>query len=147
MADATKKAITIDWLLRNNYRQLKCVLAEEIGHILFPPRPAHIRYHSKDFIHEDCIEMGNTTVIVDQDERKARKWAAKVLMPDDEFWQALREGTNTIYRLAEWFDVEEWFVLMKIGYVRVQARESGIKLKWRDIINREQSKRTPDKGL
>jgi len=147
MADAANKTITLDWLLRGNYRQLKCILAEEIGHILFPPRPGHIRYHSKRFIHADHIDRSLTKAIVAQDERKARQWAANILMPDDEFWRALREGANTVYRLAEWFDVEEWFVLMKIGYVRLQARESGVKLKWRDIIKRDISAWTPEKGL
>jgi len=90
---------------------------------------------------------GNTKAIVGQDERKARKWASNVLMPDDEFWQALGGGANTIYRLTEWFDVEEWFVLMKIGYVRMQARETGTKIKWREIISREQSSKTPERGF
>lgn len=147
MADASIRVATLDSSLRFDWRQQKCILAEEIGHILFPPRSGHVRYHSKSFIYSDCIDRSLTKIIVAQDERKALQWATSVLMPDVEFWGAVKDGANTVYQLAEWFNVEEWFVLLKIGFIRRQAREEGQRLKWRDIISREPSECMPEKGF
>jgi len=137
-ADASNKIITLDISLRENTRESKCVLAEEIGHILYPPRPGHIRYHSRGYWqieHHDRSLMG---VIVAQDERKALDWATRVLIPDDEFWQANKEcGMDKIYLLVDWFDVEPWVVNLKIGYLRRKRKAAGEKLKWRDIIKRD----------
>lgn len=138
-ADAADKIITLDQALRNEPQKLKCVLAEEIGHILFPPRPGHVRYHSKKYIDVDCISRSNVKAIVAQDERKALQWATDVLIPDDQFWEAIKGGASTVYLLADWFDVERWFILVKVGFIRRQARDDGQKLRWRDIIKRNSS--------
>jgi hypothetical protein len=135
-ADADKRIVTLDFSLLDKPRELKCVLAEEIGHILFPARPGHVRYHSEEFIYLDHDEQCNIKAIVAQDERKALQWATSVLIPDVEFWRVKESGVDTIYGFAEWFDVEEWFVRLKIGYLRMKAREDGQRLKWRDIIRR-----------
>lgn len=136
MADASIRTILLDVTLNKRPRQLKCVMAEEIGHIIYPPRPGHIRYHSKQYMDRDCIDRSNIRAIVAQDERKALLWATNVLIPDVEFWRVIREGENTIYQLTEKFDVEPWFLLLKIGFIRRQARDDGQKIRWRDIIRR-----------
>lgn len=136
MADPETKTITLDWSLKNRPRALKCVLAEEIGHILFLPRSGHIAYHSKGYISQHHHDRSIISRTVAQDERLALDWATRVLMPDVEFWRAKKNGSETIRELAEWFDVEEWFVLIKIGYLRRKARDNGQKLKWKDIIRR-----------
>lgn len=147
MADASIRTIYLDHSLDKSPRQLKCVLAEEIGHIIYPPRPGHVRYHSKQYMDGDCIDRSNIRAIVAQDERLALQWATNVLIPDVDFWRVIGEGENAIYQLVEKFDVEPWFLLLKIGFIRRQARESGIKLKWRDIVSREHSSRTPERGF
>ena len=47
-ADASKRLIVMDKSLLEKPRHHKCVLAEEIGHILFPPRPGHVAYHTTE---------------------------------------------------------------------------------------------------
>lgn len=137
MADAEAKLITLDNSLRFNQRQLKCILAEEIGHILYPPRPGHIRYHSKQYMYINSMDRSNIRTIVAQDERKALLWATNVLVPDVEFWRVVGDGVSSIPQLVEWFDVEPWILLLKIGFIRKQARDSGQRIKWRDIIRRQ----------
>ena len=135
-ANARTKTITLDTRLEPKYRLLKCVLAEEIGHILYPPRPGHVAYHSTNYYHIDHCDRSNIKAIVAQDERKALTWATGVLIPDVEFWRVNRNGVDTVYELAEYFEVEEWFMMLKIGYVRRTARNAGHKIKWKDIIKR-----------
>ena len=133
-ANATEKIITLDRALKFNPRQLKCILAEEIGHILYPPRPGHTRYHSAGFYRrEDCSIVKHT---VAQDERKARDWATNVLMPDVEFNRIMECGIYAIGEIAELFEVEPWLVEHKIGYYRRREQASGRKVKWRNIIRR-----------
>lgn len=136
MAQADNRTVVLDKSLVGSRRKLKCILAEEIGHILFPPRPGHMAYHSTEFIRSDFNGRNNLKVIVAQDERKALDWATGVLIPDVEFWRAVRNGENTLHELAEYFDVEEWFMRIKIGYIRRKARDEGQRLKWRDLIRR-----------
>lgn len=135
-ADAATITITIDNSLIKKRRKLKCVLAEEIGHILYPPRPGHVAYHSTNYYHIDHCDRSNIKAIVAQDERKALTWATGVLIPDVEFWRVNRNGVDTVYELAEYFEVEEWFMMLKIGYIRRAARNKGQKIKWKDIIKR-----------
>jgi len=137
MADASKNTITLDLSLDDCPRKCKCVLAEEIGHILYPPRPGHIRYHSRGYWQVDHHDRSLMDVIVAQDERKALNWATGVLMPDDKMPMARMEGARTLPLLAEYFDVELWIVRLKIGYMRRRGRDKGIKYKWTDFIDRE----------
>lgn len=127
--------IYLDASLRDNPRLYKCVLAEEIGHVLYPPRPGHIAFHTTGYIHISHIKKSNINAVVAQDERQALDWATGVLMPDVEFWRAIENGVNTVYELAEYFEVEPWLALHKIRYIRRKARHSGRKLNWRDLIN------------
>jgi hypothetical protein len=136
MADASRRKIVLDKSLDKSPRQLKCVLSEEIGHILHPPRPGHIRYHSKQYIDTDHIDRSMIKHIVAQDERKALQWATSFIIPNVEFWRAIDEGINTIYSLVDWFDVEKWFMLLKIGFIKRQAREYGHRLKYKDFLRR-----------
>ena len=136
MADAGRKQIVLNWSLRNQPRLIKSVLAEEIGHILFPARPGHIRYHSTQFWETHHKERTMTKIVVAQDERMALDWAASVLMPDVEFWQVIKEGVDTIPGMMEYFNVEDWLVRHKVGWLRRKAKADGVRLKWRDVIRR-----------
>jgi len=136
IADAGSMTITLAQSIKDRPRQLRCILAEEVGHILFPPRPGHVRYHSTRFVELESTEQSNIKATVAQDERKALQWATSVLMPDVEFSRAQENGADTIGKLADWFDVEPWFVMVKISYLRRKDRENGQRIKWRDIIKR-----------
>ena len=133
-ANAETKTITLDVLLKDNPRQHKCVLAEEIGHIIIPPRPGHIRYHSLDSWR--CENFGLTKTIVAQDERKALDWATGVLIPNVEFDRIMAKGSYTLWEIEEVFEVERWLVEHKIGYYRRKQRDMGRRVKWRDLIRR-----------
>lgn len=69
-----------------------------------------------------------------QDERKALEWASDILMPNVEFSRAVSEGCSSVYDLAEWFDVTEWFVYRKLGIIKAKYRELGVKMRSRDYF-------------
>ena len=62
-------------------------------------------------------------------------------MPSGEVWSATRNGYDTIPLLADRFNVTEWFARAKIGYIRLEERSKGVKLKWRDIISKKKTTR------
>lgn len=130
-ADADTKTIILDRTLKSSARQFRCVLAEEIGHILHPPRPGHLRYHSKNYWQME--DRSSIKHIVAQDERKALDWATGVLMPDVEFTRIMEAGNYSVSEIAELFEVEPWAALHKIGYYR---RKADRRVKWCDIIRR-----------
>lgn len=137
MADASRGLITLDFSLRDHPREHKCVLAEEIGHILHPPRPGHVAYHCRGYYDYDSIEQSMLRITVAQDERDALDWATGVLMPDVEFWRVIKEGTVTLHQLIDHFEVTGWFARIKIGYIRRKARDQGQRVRWRDVVRRE----------
>lgn len=125
--------ILLDKRLLSRPREHRCVLAEEIGHALHPPRLlGHVRFCRRRYESAD-----NDAIIVAQDEQKALRWATDFLIPDVEIWRVVKkDGINTVPELAEHFYVTEWFIRAKIGFIRRQARDLGGKLKWSDIIKR-----------
>jgi hypothetical protein len=134
LADADSKTIELDQSLIDSPRQLKAILAEEIGHILYPPRPGHIRYHSRGFWQRaDCESIRQS---VAQDERKALDWATSVLLPDVEFDRIMENGNLSLSEIAECYEVEPLFAKHKINYYRRKERMSGRKVKWKDVIRR-----------
>lgn len=135
-ADTKRKVIKLDITLRSMPRLLKCVFAHEIGHFIYPPRPGHIRYHSRSYVNIKHDERSNIKAIVRQDERMALKWATSVLMPDVEFNRIMENGNYSVKEIADYFDVDPLFVRYKIGYYRAKERDFGRKVKWRDLIKR-----------
>lgn len=135
LADAEGKSIELDQSLMGSPCQLKSIFAEEIGHILYPPRPGHIRYHSRGFWRrEDCESIRQT---VAQDERKALDWATGVLMPDVEFGQIMEAGNMTLAEIAERYEVDPLLAKHKVSYYRRKERMSYRKTRWRDLIKRK----------
>ena len=132
-ANAAKRKIELSHSLSDNLIALKCVLAHEIGHILFPPRPGHIRYHSKGPRNRD---YGIIKTTVAQDERKAQDWAITVLMSDVEFDRIMKKGEMSISEIAEYFEVLPSFVEDRIAYYRRKEESAGRKVRWRDVIRR-----------
>ncbi len=116
--------MTLDNSLKFCTREQKCVLAEEIGHVLYPLRPGHIAYQARGYYDIDNIERSMIKAFVAQYKRRALDWASNALIQDDvEFWRALKEGESTLYDLHEYFSVTEWFLRLKIGYIRRKARD------------------------
>ena len=136
IAYADAGLIVLSDTLKNNHRLHKCVLAEEIGHIINPPKPGHIRYHLTSYWQLDFYEQSNIRITVAQDERKALDWATSVLIPNVDFCPMIVKPLYTVGELAEYFEVEPWFVHLKISYYRCKEREVGRKAKWRDMIKR-----------
>jgi len=126
-ADAGNKLIELDDSLKSNPRLLRCILAEEMGHILYPPRPGHIRYHSRRFCQIE--QTGNIKAIVTQDERKAIDWATLVLVPFVDTDRLNEEGLKSLGELSEYFEVDNWFMSYKIGYIKRKARKGRQKVK------------------
>lgn len=106
------------------YRLHKCVLGEEIGHFYTSPRTNILTAYAS----------ASLKVIMTQDERKALEYATDLLIPSDEFDRAVSEGCQSIYDLAEWFDVTEWFVYRKLEILKTKHREMGIKMKSGDYF-------------
>ncbi|MCL5781509.1 MAG: hypothetical protein M1119_11600 [Firmicutes bacterium] len=133
-ANAETRIIELDESLINRPKLLKCILAEEIGHILFPPRVGHIIYHSKEYWKYNSSDRNNIKALVAQDERLALDWATSILVPDVEFWRIIGEGVNTVWELADFFDVEDWFMCIKINYINRKTGFTKNKLNFKNII-------------
>lgn len=91
--------ITINTRLETSIDK-KCVLAEELGH--------------------HYLTCGN---ILDQtksenrkEENKARKWAYDKLIGLEGIIEAYEYGVNSLYEMAEYLDVAEWFLINAIEY-------------------------------
>jgi hypothetical protein len=134
-ANSRTKTIILNNSLKDNPREEKCVLLEEIGHIIYPARPGHTRYHSKDFLTRESCSLIRHTVA--QDERLARDWATNVLLKNIDFDRIKEVGARSINELANYFDVEPWFMEQRIKYLRRKAHDNGQKVMWRDFMSRE----------
>lgn len=131
--------VMLDKSLTSNNRHHKCILAEEIGHLLFPPRAGHVSYHiGQSWDSLKCQDRYNVSVLVAQDERKALAWATDLLIPDDTFWEFAEKGPHLLYEWLEEFDVAMWFFEIKVGIILVRQPIRG-RLKWIQTINRRQS--------
>jgi hypothetical protein len=129
--------ITLDVSLRDKPRQHKCVLAEEIGHALYPPGANHISYHiAGGWAELNFLSRGNIEYSVGQDERHALKWATGLLIPDQAFWEYADDGRCFVWEWCEYFDVEQWFFEMKVGFIRA-GQDPRRRMKWREIVRRD----------
>ena len=136
----TKKgSIFLDVSLKDKPRQHKCVLAEEIGHALYPPASSHVSYHiANGWAELDFLSRGNIEYSVGKDERQALKWATDLLIPDRAFWEYADEGLHSVWEWCDQFDVEQWFFEMKVGFVRAGQKPRD-RMKWREIVRRVNS--------
>lgn len=134
-ANADAMTITLDMGLLDDPRQHACVLAEEIGHILLPPRPGHVRYHSRGFYQQENCSLIKHTVA--QDERKARDWATSVLLGHVTLCRIQSIGATSIKGLADCLGTEPWLITHRISYLRRKEHAGGRKAKWRDLIKRQ----------
>ena len=123
--------IVLDESLQGKLRQEKCVLAEEIGHCLYPPAAGHISYHYAGYRHLSQWERDNLAVLVTKDERLALHWGTSFLIPDKAFWEYAQKGPHEWWEWLEHFDVEDWFMRAKFGFMRTKHP-----FKWREMIKR-----------
>ena len=131
-----EKSITLDTSLRDKLRQHKCVFAEEIGHVLYPPAPNHTSYHVADAWKElDFLSRCSIEQCVGKDERQALKWATNLLIPDKAFWKYADQGLHYLWDWCEYFDVEQWFFEMKVGFIRASQKPAN-RIKWRELVRR-----------
>ena len=67
----------------------KQVLAEELGH----------------YYMDATYKFSSDTELIDKQEYRAKKWAYSITIPYDKLKQAIRQGINNLYELAELFEV------------------------------------------
>ena len=117
--------IVLDKRLEHMRRDHKCVLAEEIGHFYTAPRTNSLSAYT----------CSNHRIMMSQDERKALQWGTDFLIPDAELCEALKSGHRSCFELADYFDVTEWFMYQKLGFLKMCFRRTGLKVKGRDLFD------------
>lgn len=98
--------------LFNNYREFRCVLAEELGHHFttagrFLPC---IHHH-----YSDRVNIGRA-------EYRAMKWAANYLIPEDKLRAAFRRGITQVWELTEHFNVNEEMMRFRLNLPLTNTR-------------------------
>jgi len=121
LASGEKGLIILDDSLRFNQKKQKCVLAEEIGHLLIPPRPGHMVYYTTGYRNYDYHKRSTIRTTVAQDEFKALKWAANILISDVELNKLIKSNYGNICELADYFGVEVWFMQLKLKLMECKA--------------------------
>ncbi|MGB9804091.1 ImmA/IrrE family metallo-endopeptidase [Desulfofundulus sp.] len=126
-----RRLIVLDETLRYPSRHKKCVLAEEIGHMVYPPAGDHILYHTADYYNLDSWQRFDLWRRVAADEREALQWATGFLIPDTAFWDFLKRGPHEWEDWLEYFDVEDWFMGLKFRFIKKRHYS-----KWTEIIQK-----------
>lgn len=91
----------------------RCVLAEEIGHHETTIYKTILNEEQQTFFHRDgyqCVKYARA-------EKEARQWGANFLIPTDEFKEKLKEFAITGESLADYFNVTEEFIKIKLDYL------------------------------
>lgn len=127
LLDSSGPLILLDKNIEHNKRLMKCVLAEEIGHYRTAPRTNYLVAYGSY----------NLQLVMSQDERRALQWATDFLLPDSELCMALEKGHRSCFELAEYFDVTEWFVRMKLGLLKRCFRRTGLKVRGQALFEVE----------
>jgi len=127
----TRKLIVLETTLLSRPQDYVCILAEEIGHILNPPAFSSVSYHYKDYWKMDCLKRDEAKYQYAKTERSALLWATNYLISDEDFWEFAKDGTREWWEWLERFEVPDWFMRWKIGFMRTKQR-----FKCREIISR-----------
>lgn len=118
---AQGRTIILDRSLLSNYREHKCILAEEIGHVLLPPLQSHAPYYKKTFATLDFKRRSLLTYQVSKDEFRARAWAANFLIPEAAFSDHIARGPHTITDWCDYFEVSDWLMLFRFHIATTKA--------------------------
>lgn len=95
---------------RNN-RKLKCSLAEELGH-----------YFTGSTYPNKKPENYSQEIEIAKREYKAKKWQVFLLIPEEKFLEAVKNGITEVWELAECFDVEEEVIRFYLKLPRVREK-------------------------
>lgn len=95
--------IGINKNLVHNKKKYLSVLAEELGHHFTTSRD----------LTAECVTYADK-LIRNKEELKAKRWAANYLITDKEFASALWSKCKNIYEMAEYFNVSEEIIKIKI---------------------------------
>jgi hypothetical protein len=125
------KQIIVDITLPHRPRQHKCILAEEVGHVLYPPMDGSALHHVAEYWDYDCYQRSNISYRHVKSERAALLWATSFLISDTEFWEFASQGPHEWWEWLERFDVEDWFLKRKVGFMRTKKS-----FKWREVVKR-----------
>ncbi|OAT83725.1 ImmA/IrrE family metallo-endopeptidase [Desulfotomaculum copahuensis] len=125
--DPVAPCIILDESLHHNERLHTCVLAEELGH--------HFSGIRRNFM---ITSPGQDRITVSKDETGAMRWATDYLVPDAELMYAVSKlKLRSCWELAEHFQVTQFFMWRKLGFLRTCFRNTGIKVRSRDIFTVE----------
>lgn len=122
--------LDVGLLKPENTRLHTCILAEEVGHHITVPRTNIVKVYKNYACNVRFITLA-------QDERKAYYWATSYLMPIVEVCRALRDGCQTAADLADYFEVTEWFVYRKLGFLKAELKKKGVRIKANELLRLE----------
>ena len=96
-------AIALNYGRLGTYIDEKCTLAEELGHYYM-----------------DATYPASSTdkILIQKQEYRARKWSYNVLIPFEKLKSAILNGINTIYALADYFEVTEDYMSNAIKFYK-----------------------------
>ncbi len=100
--------IILDSRLRGRVAEHDSVLAEEVGHHITSPRISVVDAHA----------CQGSWIIISQDERRAMEWACDILVPSDVLCSVVRNGRDSLWELAEYFEVTDWLMSYKLDMLR-----------------------------
>lgn len=106
--------IALDENLQHRIPLARCVLAEELGHYWTAPTADHLNCACETSLNKQARW---------QDEKRALRKAANLLIPTEKLAQAGRRGLFLAHELAEHFTVEEYVVWLKFHVLRSDLRE------------------------
>ncbi len=94
-------AVALNYKNIKNSKEETCILSEELGH-----------YYMDATYNYSCIDK----VLIDKQEYRAKKWSYSILIPFDKLKKALKSGIDTIYNLAEYFNVTVDYMKQAINF-------------------------------
>lgn len=113
--DGLPHMIFLDHSLKNDIRLYTEVLAHELGHYFTTVGDliTNSRSYSK-YIQNEKYET------------KANRWAYDFLIPVDEICNAIQNNIQTLYELAEYFDVYQDFLIKRFEYLALKHQTLSI---------------------
>ncbi len=113
--DGIPPVIWLDKSLEYHPRLLRCVMAEELGHHFTLDRDCLCCTY---FNYRDRLAISKA-------EHRALRWAAEYLIPQKQLKRALKTGHDTLWSLAELFDVTEDMMRFRLGLPDIRQDCSG----------------------
>ena len=103
--NASKPVIALSTTLHTKERQLRCVLAHELGH------------HFQTTGHHLIAASSTSSIYATKNEYLATKWAVNLLIPTDIFLECIKNNMNA-YELCNYFYVLPEFVKTKAKMIK-----------------------------